>query len=209
MHLLIITGNEKEVAGCFQPAAGLHISFFPDADSLPAADACLDLAFDYRPLRLQKLAAASIPLIFIHAVKDTLAGLPSHFIRINAWPGFLNNPVIEAAATDEPVKKQAAALLALLGKKTEWVPDITGLITPRILCTIINEAYYALQEGVSTREEIDAALKNGTNYPYGPFEWAEKIGLMQVYELLAELGKEHIRYTPCELLKTEAIASGD
>jgi 3-hydroxybutyryl-CoA dehydrogenase len=56
-----------------------------------------------------------------------------------------------------------------------------------VISTIINEALIALMEGVSTREEIDTAMKLGTNYPYGPFEWAEKIGMERVDSLLAQL----------------------
>ena len=69
---------------------------------------------------------------------------------------------------------------------------------------IINEAYYTLGAQVSTREEIDIAMKLGTSYPYGPFEWAAKIGLKRIYELLVELSKVDERYTPAPLLAAEA-----
>ena len=52
---------------------------------------------------------------------------------------------------------------------------------------IINEAFIALREGVSTKEEINTAMKLGTNYPYGPFEWAGKIGIERVNALLDKL----------------------
>ena len=70
---------------------------------------------------------------------------------------------------------------------------------------IINEAYFALEEGVSTKEEIDTAMKLGTNYPYGPFEWAKKIGLKNIFQLLDKLHKTNLRYEPAALLKKEAI----
>jgi 3-hydroxybutyryl-CoA dehydrogenase len=54
---------------------------------------------------------------------------------------------------------------------------------------------------VSVEKEIDTAMKLGTNYPYGPFEWGEKIGLGKVVSLLEVLEKEQIRYKPCALLK--------
>ena len=60
---------------------------------------------------------------------------------------------------------------------------------------ICNEACYALGEGISTREEIDVAMKLGTNYPYGPFEWMEKIGSGRIKELLTELQRSESRYT--------------
>jgi 3-hydroxybutyryl-CoA dehydrogenase len=78
------------------------------------------------------------------------------------------------------------------------------MITARVLATIINEAYYTLGAQVSTREEIDIAMKLGTSYPYGPFEWAAKIGLARIYELLAELSRDDKRYVPAPLLAQEA-----
>ena len=85
----------------------------------------------------------------------------------------------------------------------ELCDSIAGMITARVLATIINEAYYTLGAQVSTREEIDIAMKLGTGYPYGPFEWSEKIGLKRIYELLVELSKVDERYTPAPLLKAE------
>ena len=83
-------------------------------------------------------------------------------------------------------------------------PDIAGMITARVLATIINEAYYTLGAQVSTREEIDIAMKLGTSYPYGPFEWSAKIGLNRIYELLTELSTVDKRYIPAPLLTQEA-----
>ncbi|RYG08652.1 MAG: 3-hydroxybutyryl-CoA dehydrogenase, partial [Chitinophagaceae bacterium] len=61
---------------------------------------------------------------------------------------------------------------------------------------IINEAWYALGDGVSTESEIDTAMKLGTNYPYGPFEWGHIIGMKNVYDLLQQMAVEHAKYTP-------------
>ena len=69
---------------------------------------------------------------------------------------------------------------------------------------IINEAYFALEEEVSTKDEIDIAMKLGTNYPFGPFEWAERIGVENVYELLNHLSISNKRYKPSRLLQKEA-----
>jgi 3-hydroxybutyryl-CoA dehydrogenase len=91
-----------------------------------------------------------------------------------------------------------------LGKEICWVPDQAGFITPRVVASIINEAFFALSEAVSTKAEIDTAMKLGTNYPYGPFEWAAKIGLSNVATLLQKLEKEQPRYAPCPLLVQEA-----
>jgi 3-hydroxybutyryl-CoA dehydrogenase len=75
------------------------------------------------------------------------------------------------------------------------------MISGRILATIINEAYYTLQEEVSTRPEIDTAMRLGTNYPLGPFEWCERIGPENIDELLTLLGQTESRYMPASALK--------
>jgi 3-hydroxybutyryl-CoA dehydrogenase len=128
------------------------------------------------------------------------------YVRINGWTTFLQRKVIEATASEETLKKDAEQLFELLGRKIEWVPDVVGLITPRIISSLINEAFFSLEEKVSTAGEIDIAMKSGTNYPHGPFEWAEKIGLLNVYTLLNELSKQQLRYRPCALLKKTALA---
>jgi len=92
-----------------------------------------------------------------------------------------------------------------LGWRYQLVPDITGMISSRIISTIINEAYYTLGAGVSSRNEIDIAMKLGTNYPYGPFEWSQKIGLKRIYELLNQLSKEKKLYEVATLLTNEFI----
>jgi 3-hydroxybutyryl-CoA dehydrogenase len=67
---------------------------------------------------------------------------------------------------------------------------------------IINEAYFALDDAVSSKAEIDIAMKLGTNYPWGPFEWAEKIGLNNIYLLLQKLSLTNKRYQPAPTLAT-------
>ncbi len=78
---------------------------------------------------------------------------------------------------------------------------------PRTISMIINEAYFSLEEKLATKEDIDLAMKNGVNYPLGPVEWGEKIGLSNIIELLRELrevsGED--RYKISHQLKLEAI----
>ena len=68
---------------------------------------------------------------------------------------------------------------------------------------IINEAYFGLGDDLSTKAGIDTAMKLGTNYPYGPFEWCEKIGTEKIYSLLKKLEATNSRYTPAPLLAKE------
>lgn len=168
------------------------------------ADCVIDLLFDESSERIDCLKTIQANLIIINAVNTTLKNLPAHFIRINGWPGFLKRPIVEAATIDEKLKPIAASVFASVNKKAEWVPDSCGLVTPRIIGMIINEAYFALEEGVTTKAETDIALKLGTNYPFGPFEWSELIGIRKVYSLLQQLSTENIRYRPSDLLTREA-----
>ncbi|MDB5230342.1 MAG: 3-hydroxyacyl-CoA dehydrogenase PaaH, partial [Chitinophagaceae bacterium] len=84
-----------------------------------------------------------------------------------------------------------------------WAPDEPGMIAARVIAMVINEAYYGLADEISSKEDIDTAMKLGTNYPYGPFEWADKIGPGNVYYLLKKLEQQHPRYAPSPLMAKE------
>jgi 3-hydroxybutyryl-CoA dehydrogenase len=134
----------------------------------------------------------------IHSVAETLHDLSTTATRINAWPGFLLGQWIEAATSDDASKQLVEAAFALLGKKVQWLPDEPGFVSARAIGMIINEAYLALEEGVSTKEEINTAMKLGTAYPYGPFEWAEKIGLENITALLQKMSESKPHYLPAK-----------
>lgn len=133
--------------------------------------------------------------VFINEVTATLREMraPSNLIRINGWPGFLHRNVWEATGN---ITGQAIAAAAVLGKKLIYVEDTPGLVAATVISMVINEAFHALHEGLSTREEIDTAMKAATNYPYGPFEWGDRIGWDRVYHLLKRLSASDEKYTP-------------
>lgn len=161
-----------------------------------------DLLFENTSERISLLKQFFPRPVFINAVANTLKVIDQPFIRINAWPTFLKNDIKEIAAL--PEQQQAVKeVLKQLGWKYQFVPDITGMISPRIVATIINEAYHTLEDNVSTKDEIDIAMKLGTNYPYGPFEWSKKIGLKNVYGVLTQLRKENNLYEVSTLLMNE------
>lgn len=118
---------------------------------------------------------------------------PIKIARFNGWPTFLKNNVWEVA-TNYP--DEFKSIFTSLNRQVLFVNDEPGLISARIVSMIINEAFYALNEGVSSKEEIDLAMKNGTNYPFGPFEWGEKIGLEKVHTLLSKLSEKDKSYFP-------------
>ena len=100
----------------------------------------------------------------------------------------------------------AAKTLSALGWKYVWTADDHGFISARIVAMIINEAYYALEEKVSSREEIDTAMKAGTHYPYGPFEWSQRIGLRKIYDMLFSMHSENSSVEISVLLEQEAFS---
>jgi 3-hydroxybutyryl-CoA dehydrogenase len=169
------------------------------------ADAIVDLLFENTQENLNLLKQCS-GLKIINSVVDTLQETDTSFIRINGWTTFLKMPVLEGNCTYEDLKKLASPVFSCFNKTIEWLPDEPGFVTPRVISMIINEAYFALAESVSTREEIDLAMKLGTAYPLGPFEWSEKIGLKNIVALLQKLNMQQSRYTPAPLLLREANA---
>ena len=138
--------------------------------------------------------------LFINSVLHKIDN--KKMIRINGWNGFLENNNWEVAGN---INAPAKEVLLHLNKSIIQTSDEPGFISARIIAMIINEAYYAKGENVSTEAAIDTAMKLGTNYPYGPFEWAQKIGLKNIYQLLAKLSLHDNRYQPAPLLKQSII----
>ena len=125
----------------------------------------------------------------------------------NGFPTMFNREYLEVSLLkpeEAPALKKICTAL-----KTEYlvVEDRVGFVTPRVIAMIINEAYYTVQEGTASRGDIDLAMKLGTNYPYGPFEWCERIGLRNVYTLLEALyaDTKDERYKISALMKTEYL----
>jgi 3-hydroxybutyryl-CoA dehydrogenase len=190
-------------------AQGVHdtvqVEWLQDISIVPGMDACIDLLFTPVAERIDQLKKMEPALIIVNSVSTTLHELPGNFIRLNGWPSFLTRQIAEAACTGDVVKTKAEKIFACFNKTTEWVPDVPGFISARVVSMIINEAYFTLQDEVSSKEEIDTAMKLGTNYPYGPFGWSKKIGLKNVYELLSTLAESNKRYEPAALLKKEVF----
>lgn len=147
---------------------------------------------------------AGLAVLFINSVITPLKEMQQYenMIRINAWKGFLNRSTWEVAGTLNPSIEK---ILDAIGKKATPVADEPGFISARILAMIINEAYFAKGEDVSTESEIDIAMRLGTNYPKGPFEWAGEIGKENIYSLLDKLKDSDKRYMPAPLLEKESF----
>jgi 3-hydroxybutyryl-CoA dehydrogenase len=102
--------------------------------------------------------------------------------------------------TSDVAAERAEHFFGTLGKHVEWVGDAPGLVLGRIVCQLVNEAAFALGEGVGSAEDIDAGMVLGLNHPRGPLEWADLIGLDHVANVLtalqAETGEERYRLAP-------------
>ncbi|HEX6193666.1 MAG TPA: 3-hydroxyacyl-CoA dehydrogenase family protein [Chitinophagaceae bacterium] len=188
-----------------QPSLTVHwINSVEEFNDHPDAAAFVDLLFNCETARLAILKELPVRPVVIAAMNIDHATLPSNFVSINGWPTFLKRTVVEAFCNDEEIKNKTKTVFSAFNKELSWTSSSTAFPTARVVAMIINEAYFTLEEKVSTKEEIDTAMKLGTNYPYGPFEWSKKIGLPKIVSLLETLAKEKKLYAPAPLLKMEA-----
>ena len=104
--------------------------------------------------------------------------------------------------------KEAVDFLARIGKTGERINDAIAGVFPRTLATIVNEAAFAVQESVALPEDIDTAMKLGTNYPMGPLAWCDEIGAPAIVATLDALAKEYgpERYRAASILRRYAEA---
>ena len=166
------------------------------------ADVFIDLCFEPEPEKIKFYAKLLPRPVLVNSVTDTLDRIHPDFIRINGWPGFLKGGRLEAAASMATQEKVAG----FFGEQMIFVPDIPGLVSARIVSMIINEAFFTWEAGTGSKTDIDIAMKLGTGYPYGPFEWANLIGVNKVAQLLQRMREENGIYelaenlTYCQLL---------
>ena len=122
-------------------------------------------------------------------------------------PTLLNRPLLEVSLFHEADREKLAEICAALGTDYRVVADRVGLVTPRVICQIINEACFTVQEGTATMQDVDLGMKLGTSYPRGPFAWANAIGVERVYAVLKALWHDthDERYKVCPLLKRQAL----
>lgn len=131
---------------------------------------------------------------------------PSRLVGIGLYKSFSKAKLIEISFSKIVNKKialNAEKFLKSCELQYSIVPDKTGLVFPRIISMIINEAAQLYSENIASKEDIDTAMKLGTNYPFGPLEWADKIGIGLIYDILYSLHKDfgEDRYRPHPLLK--------
>jgi 3-hydroxybutyryl-CoA dehydrogenase len=164
-----------------------------------------------RLMRPQVILASNTSSISI----TTLAAMtkrPVQFVGMhfmNPVPMMVLVEVIRALQTSDAVLASTMELAKKLGKTPVAVNDAPGFVSNRVLMPLINEAAYAVMEGVATPEAVDAVMKLGMNHPMGPLELADFIGLDVCVDILNVLleGLGDPKYRACPLLK-KYVAAG-
>lgn len=218
MQVLVL--STPEIAAEFRQkftstANFVFIGTYDELDAhLPGTQVVFDFLLASQPARLSHYAANPSLTVFCHAGTVQLAALALQveqlactLIGFNGFPTMIHRQYLEVSLLHAHAVTRLEEICSALGTEYLVVEDRVGLVTPRIIFMIINEACYTLQEGTATVRDIDLGMKLGTNYPFGPFEWANKIGIRNVYETLAALYEDtrDERYKICPLLKTKYL----
>ena len=193
-----------------------RITITRDMDGLAAVDFAVEAVTEHEPLKLEifrtldgivkegsSLASntSSIPITKIASVTgrpEKVIGM--HFM--NPVPIMKLVEVIRGHATSDDTFARTGVLIAKLEKEMAVSQDYPGFIVNRVLIPMINEAIFALYEGIASAEDIDKGMKLGTNQPMGPLTLADFIGLDTVLAIANVLydGFKDPKYRPCPLL---------
>jgi 3-hydroxybutyryl-CoA dehydrogenase len=186
-------------------------------DDFRRADFIIEAATENAPLKIEifkQLNAACRPEVILASNTSsisitrlgTASGRPDKVIGMH----FMNPPpvmrlveIVRGLATAPETYECAKSLAERMGKATMVAEDSPGFVVNRVLLPMINEAIYAIYEGIGAVEDVDMAMKLGTNQPMGPLELADLIGLdtcLAIMEVMQDvLGDD--KYRPCPLLK--------
>jgi len=210
---IVIVGSEANREECqLKFGAGHRYTFLASSGYTLAQQTSASVVFDFLSDGTQAHAAYHDfgGIVFLDCTSVTLESRRiSNEVSCFGFcgmPGLLNRPLLEVVTNHPGHASRLSSICAELGTSFVAVRDQIGMVTPRVIAMIINEAYLAVEEGIASREDVDLAMKLGTNYPYGPFEWAQRIGVKEVANLLKVL-HEHThdaRYKISDLFLREA-----
>lgn len=216
MRVLVIGDPESfnECQDRLKSAHECHHMGYDDArEKLMSFDVVIDFMAD--PSSCRSLYTGFARPVFLNSIFTTLLQLVDRRDRelprfgFNGLHGFILMPLLEVTLLEGGDVGKLDAVMRELRLDYRLVQDRVGMVTARILCMIINEAFFTVQEGTATRDDIEIAMKLGTNYPYGPFEWCQRIGVNVVYRLLESVYQDthDMRYKISPLLKKEYLRS--
>lgn len=189
------TTELSDLAGCDLVIEAIFENFDAKAAAFKELDSLLGptaiLASNTSSIDITKLAAVT--------------GRPDRFIGMhffNPVPLMSLVEVIRGLATSDETYETIRSLAEKLGKTPVEVRDYPGFVSNRVLMPMINEAIFALYEGVASKEDIDTVMKLGMNHPMGPLTLADFIGLDVCLDILHVLydGFKDSKYRPCPLL---------
>lgn len=218
MNVLIVDGYEVE-SEFRQKFNGDYATTFIEGvdlnhDILVNYDVVFDFGVDESPENLGFYEGREDLFVFVSTPKIQLAEVIFHYGEVkcklfgfNGLPTFINREFMEVSLCNTSDKAALDYITKELDTEFLLVDDRVGMVTPRVIFMIINEACYTLQEGTATIEDIDLGMKLGTNYPKGPFEWCDEVGIHHVFETLEAIYEDtkEERYKICPLLKTKYL----
>ena len=215
--------NSKKISTEESITALELISYTMSFEEFNDVDLVIEAATENEPIK-QKILNSLLPHIQPHTILTSntssisITRLASCTDRPEKFMGFhFMNPVpvmqlvelIKGIATDQETYDSCLQVVEQLGKTAASAEDFPAFIVNRVLMPMINEAVYALYEGVGSVEAIDTSMKLGANHPMGPLELADFIGLDTCLAIMNVLhdGLADTKYRPCPLM-TKYVEAG-
>ena len=201
-----IAGLPEGIRVVARPAARTSLAI--ELTNIDVGSKRKNLALLDRTLRPATLLLSSSVTVTV-AEQSAWVRHPGRLVGIGALPSFLGGAYLECAMSglsSDSARGEAEAFAQSLGKHAAFVGDSVGMVLPRVVCCLANEAHFALMERVAGADEIDTAMKLGTSYPAGPFEWSRRIGYGQVSAVMHALHRffGEDRYRPAPALRRAA-----